>query len=254
MIRLFFSLNQLDKIKYLVLLKEIQIKSNLKLIGGGGNSKVHECCIIDYSEENIVIIKVGCNTKTNIANYNLIKSLDLPTLEFVDEGTYNNRSTLITEHLNINSEEMIYVSPNSVITEMHRKIKQLNLFENQNELIESIAENYRYENKLNEIENLYEFIFNTVSDLRRISSSKVIVEYDSYFVGSMKDSNVSEINYKIADFDNIYECKDWSFQKCFETNKVEFERMLLGYITHFVSDGQNKEDYKSIINEIKNIV
>lgn len=231
-------------------MKDIQIKSNLKLIGGGGNNKVYECCINDYAKDNVVIIKVGCNTKTNIENYNLIKSLGLPTLAFVDEGSYNNRTILITEHLNINSEKLIYVSPNSVITESHRMINQLNPFKNNNELIEPIAENCRYKNKLSEIVNLNEFIFNTMSDLRRISSSKVVVEYDSYFIGSLKDSCVSKINYKIADLDNIYECKDWSSQRCFEKNKSELEIMIRGYILHFVSDGQIKEDYNSIINKI----
>ena len=208
-------------------MKDIQIKSSLKLIGGGGNSKVYECCIVDYAQEKMIIIKVGCNTKTNINNYHLVKSLKLPTLSFVDEWIYNNRPTLITEHLNINSEKLIYVSPNSVITELHRKINQLDTFGNKNEIIESLAENFRYENKLNKINNLNEFIDNAVSDLKRISSAKIVIEYDSYFVGSRKDSSVSEINYKIADFDNIYECKDCSIQKCFDTNKSEFERMII---------------------------
>lgn len=95
-------------------MRALNIKIEPKLIGGGGNSKVYECNLEDDYTDQKVILKIGANVETNISNYKVIKSLGIPTLDFVESANYNSQTVLVTNHLN--TESLLFVTPNSVIT------------------------------------------------------------------------------------------------------------------------------------------
>ncbi len=221
-----------------------------KLIGGGGNSKVYECQSDKFPVNHKIILKIGGNIEGNIRNFELIKSLGLPSLDFLERWRFNGQVILVTNHLNLeNVSSIIFVTPNSVITDIERQLTAMKL-STKKDRIESIAENFRYDNKLSAILNFDDFISNTLEDIENVSNNNIVIEYDSYFIGSKKMQLESEINYRIADLDNIFNCQDKTKEECLEINKIEFFSMLKEFITHFVSEGNNKEKYQIKINKI----
>nr|WP_314839234.1 hypothetical protein [uncultured Flavobacterium sp.] len=235
-------------------MEEIIIEGEMNLIGAGGVSKVYECKINSISTTDLVILKVGCNVKNNIENYQFVKSLGLPTLSFVKEELFKGKTVLITEHLNSKSE-VIYVTPNSVISDEMKLLQAIYLYRGNNikEKFESIAEQFRYQNKLSEIPNFTDFINATINDLKHASISKIVIEYDSYFIGSLKNKSTSDIHYKIADLDHIFKCEDKTKEECLELNISEFKRALATFLDHFVIEGNNKIEYEEIINQINTL-
>jgi len=229
-------------------MRELYVKVEPKLIGGGGNSKVYECFLEDNYGEQMVILKIGANVEKNISNYGIIKSLGIPTLDFVESGKIYGKPALVTNHLNLESEPLIFVTPNSVITGEQRILSALNS-NNNSKRVEPIAENFRYNNKLTSILNLNDFIKQVLIGIKKASDSNIVIEFDSYFIGSKKLSEESEICYKIADLDNIYECQDKTKKECLEINKCEFFRMLNGFVRFFVKEGQNKKGYLKDLND-----
>jgi hypothetical protein len=233
---------------------EIELIGDIKYIGAGGNSKVFKCILKDDKYGRPVVLKYSNNTRANLNNYKIIKSLKLPTLKFLDERRYLGMSVLITEDLTSESE-IIYVTPNSLISETEKLINSLNphLTEKEKNKESPEAENYRYQNKLSKITNFSKFINSVIADLKLVSTAKIVIEFDSYFIGSNKKESISDIHYIIADFDNIYSCPDWAFDRLFETNKKEFLRLMTSFIDLFVVESCEKNNYDIILTEIKNI-
>lgn len=205
-------------------------------------ARFYECFLEEDYGEQKVILKIGANVERNITNYGIIKSLSIPTLDFLEGRKYYGKPTLVTNHLNVENEPLIFVTPNSVITEKQRVLSELDTIKN-TEIVEPIAENFRYNHKLTCILNLNDFIKEVLEDIKIASDSKVVIEFDSYFIGSQKLFEESEIFYKIADLDNIYKCQDKTKKECLEINKSEFFHMLDGFIKYFVKEGRNKQEY-----------
>lgn len=231
-------------------MKEIVIVGEKKLIGCGGVSKVYEC-IIDTISSEVVILKVGCDVKKNSKNFQLVKSLGLPTLKFVKEGQLDGKLVLITEHLNNNSE-IIYVTPNSVITDKMRHLEEIDNIINsiRKTRCESIAEQFRYQNKLTEITNFSEFVSAVSSDLKHASKSKIVIEFDSYFIGSLKNKSITDIDYKIADFDHIFSCEDKTVRECLDLNVSEFKKFMEMFLNYFTIENERFANYFDQINNL----
>jgi hypothetical protein len=229
---------------------EIIVKGKKKLIGCGGVSKVYECKI-DAISTDLVILKIGCDVKKNIKNFQLVKLLGLPTLQFVKEGQLDGKLVLITEHLNFKSE-IIYVTPNSVVSDQMKLLRMLDPFKNSNDedRKESIMEQYRYENKLSVINNFTDFINAATSDLKLASKSKVVIEFDSYFIGSSKNNSITDIDYKIADFDHIFICKDKTVRECFDLNISEFKKVMEMFLNSFTIENEKRTNYFEHINNL----
>lgn len=86
-------------------------------IGEGGNWKVYRCLLQGCSS---VIVKeskgfVDMAIKGSIKKYQFIKALDIPTTLFLEVSSLNGKPVLVTEDLN--SDNLCFVSPNSVKTE-----------------------------------------------------------------------------------------------------------------------------------------
>lgn len=70
------------------------------------------------------------------------------------------------------------------------------------------------------------------------SQQDVLIEFDSYFFGTQKLSEISTIDYKIVDLDNIYTATGKKSNELYDENVLAFERAICGFIRYFV----NQED------------
>lgn len=223
---------------------DIQIISK-KLIGGGGNWRVYEA-ILENEEDNPVIIKTNekvseYKINQNVSNFELIKSLNLSTLQFYQKARSLESSVILAENLN-KSKNIIYVSPNSVITDEQKFIENISgLGKNR---IVSLTEQKLYSDKTSTINNLGHFIQYMKPILLKVSQNKVLLEYDSYFLGI---SNTNILDYKIADFDNIFiDCHRLE-EDCYKLNLDELKKVLLLFISHFIIKSEQL-NFEKIIN------
>lgn len=225
-------------------------------IGEGGNWKVYRCLLQDCTS---VIVKepkgfVDMTIKGSMKNYQLIKSLDFPTTSFLEVSSLNGKPVLVTEDLNSNN--LCFVSPNSVKTEKHELVALVAcLRENfipclSSERIDSKAEQYFYKNKIKEISNLPSFLQRVKECINKASCHNISITFDSYFFSIEKGKSCSVIDYKIADWDNIEECEDVDFKKLLNANIVEFQEAMFKFLKLFVQDGEKKELYQSLTSEL----
>ncbi|SFF70609.1 hypothetical protein SAMN04488033_105129 [Salegentibacter agarivorans] len=219
--------------------------SNQQKIGEGGNWEVFEAYSENYPDYSSIILKTrngdpNCSIKKYIEKFKLIQLNELPTVSFLEKIYNDGIAYIITENLNIVSP--FYVSPNSVITkeqkETNEKLKALGSpIKNRTECV---YEQKVYEEKIKVINGLENMINKVKEDLKRVSKKGIIIDYDSYF---LKASNLENIDYKIADFDNIYEDRKNSFLDILENNFQEFERALNSFIDYFVIK-EKRNEYK----------
>lgn len=207
-----------------------------EFIGGGGNWKVYKGNL-QNGNDNPIIIKTNDKINErkidgNIKNFELTKSLGLPTLKFYEKAEFENNLVIVAE--NLNNSSSIYVSPNSVKTIQHQQLEQLN----GKITSESVTEQKLYNEKISSISNLLNFIINIKIKLSEISAIKIVLEYDSYFLGI---SNQNILDYKIADFDTIFKCDDKSIEECSQINIDELKRVLTLFIKYFVVEKKQSE-------------
>lgn len=204
--------------------------TNLELIGGGGNWKVYQGNLLNESDSSVIIKtndKINeYQINVNIKNYELTKSLNLPTLKFFKKARLDEKIVILAENLN-NISSIIYVSPNSVKTNKNKQLEQIT----GKISIESKAEQKLYKDKISDISNLFDFIQEIKLKLLQISRLKVIVEYDCYFIGI---SNENRLDYKIADFDTIFKCKDKTVEECYQINLDELKSVLTLFVEYFL--------------------
>jgi len=218
-----------------------------EIIGGGGNWKVYKGNLLN-GNDNPIIIKTNDKISEhkidgNIENFELTKSLDLPTLRFYEKALFDNNFVIIAE--NLNNCSSIYVSPNSVKTIQHQQLELLN----NKKGIESVTEQKLYNDKISSINNLSSFIENIKKKLYKISTLKIVLEFDCYFLGI---SNQNILDYKIADFDNIFECEDKSNEECYQINIDELKRTLTQYIKYFVVETEHTKLLNIVTNSVNN--
>lgn len=231
-------------------------------IGGGGNWKVYTH---NHNKEFIIKKRDGSGSfreDENFKNYETIKQIGLPTLSFfaVEYLKKYDKFVLVGENLN-SGPDIIYVSPNSIrpLPEYQREYLDENLEAVFQQMVEKerksridsmpVAERYRYENKLTQIVDFEMFCNSAIEDLKLASHRKVYISYDCYFIGSKKNSSLSDLTYKLADFDDIEECYDLSYQKIFDTNKDEFKRTMTSFLQYFVCE-MSIDNYLDYLGEL----
>ncbi|WPU99060.1 hypothetical protein SNE26_23900 [Mucilaginibacter sp. cycad4] len=182
-----------------------------------------------------------------IINHRIIKELGLPTLKKVEKRSIGGISGIVCENLNT-SEDKIYVSPNSLYSESQQLAYALNKgVLTHKERLESLAEEFRYRNKIAELTNFREFLITMGGELALASRKNVLIEFDSYFFGTQKHETISALEYKIADLDHIFINEDLDYSELFDRNCSEFKRAMSGFIKYFVSY-PNDDDYKDQLN------
>ncbi len=71
--------------------------------------------------------------------------------------------------------------------------------------------------------------------LKYVSGEKYLIEFDSYFIGTQKNTSKSKLNYKLIDLDHIFYLPDVTYDEIFSNNIHEFNRALSGFINYFVA-------------------
>lgn len=209
------------------------------------NNKTSEAFIVRLPKMNIS----GTKTNSYISNYQIIKNIDLPTLKTVEEFEFENRKGIKTEDLNY-QKECIYVTHNSLYSDSKKMIDMLSQdFVKIDENKKSPEyEEFRYRNKLKEITNFEEFIKAVKNDLLLATERDVLIEFDSYFFGTRTDSDISCIDYKIVDLDNIYTNTGKTRKKLLADNISEFKRAIKGFVKYFVNL-QNQPKYEQYLDK-----
>lgn len=187
--------------------------------------------------------------KGSIKKYQLIKALDIPTTSFLEVVSLDGKSVLVTEDLNSNN--LCFVSPNSVKTETDELLACLR--DNSipclsSERIDSKAEQYFYKNKIKEISNFPSFLQRVKEDINKAACHNISIAFDSYFFSIEKGKFCSVIDYRIADWDNIEECEDIDFKELLNANIVEFQDAMFRFLELFVQEGEKRELYQSLIS------
>jgi hypothetical protein len=222
----------------------------MEIIGQGGVWKVYG----SDDQKHVFRVPLGSSDfciKEFIKHHKLVKSLGLPTLQKVEKHEINGEVGLICEDLNISSERT-YVTHNSLYSDSAKDrddiLEVLAGRKKENRPL-SIAEQFRHQNKLDEIFNFEDFIKSIKVNLEFVTGKNVVVDYDSYFFGTLKDATQSSINYIIADLDHIRTFTDESREAILKENFSEFNRAMDGFLRHFVTSGKRNE-YLRILNDL----
>ena len=178
-----------------------------------------------------------------LCNYELIKKLGLPTLNTVERCVLGGCEGVMCDNVNY-SNGKIYVTYNSLYSDSQKLLYMLSkdILGNREERKTSLAEEFRYRNKIEEIINFEEFVISAKSDLILATKQDILIEFDSYFFGSQKYSSITEIDYKIVDLDHIFTDTNKTEEELLDLNFSEFMRALGGFLKYFVS-GNNQIKY-----------
>lgn len=192
----------------------------------------------------------GTKINSYINNYQIIKSINLPTLKTVEEFVSENRRGIKTEDLNYQNE-CLYVTHNSLYSDSKKMVDILSKhFIKSDENKKSPEyEEFRYRNKLKEITNFEVFIKAVKKDLSFATEKDVLIEFDSYFFGTRRYSDISCIDYKIVDLDNIYTNTGKTQKELLADNISEFKRAMKGFIKYFVNL-ENQPIYDQYLDKI----
>ncbi|PIF69452.1 hypothetical protein [Flavobacterium sp. 2] len=208
----------------------------MELIGQGGVWKVYKL----RNQNNVFRIPKGfaeSSINTFIKNHEIINKLGLPTLQKVEESEINGMKGIICEDIN-NSEEKIYVTYNSLYSDSQKNLHSLSkdIIKNKEERQSSLAEDFRYKNKIVEIIDFENFIIDVKIDLKNATNRDVLIDFDSYFFGTQKQKIATTIDYKIIDLDHIYTNTKKKKDELYDLNLSEFSRALNGFIRYFVTE------------------
>lgn len=208
----------------------------MELIGEGGVWKIYK---IENTNNILRIPKGFTENSINkfIENYRHIKKIGLPTLENVERYEVEGKVGVMCNNVNY-SDERIYVTHNSLYSDSQKLLHMLskNILRGKEERESSIAEDFRYKNKIDEITNFEEFVTKVKSDLKQATKHATLIEFDSYFFGTLKQSSITEIDYMIVDLDHIFTNKDINEDELFDLNLSEFSRAIKGFIKYFVTE------------------
>jgi hypothetical protein len=184
-----------------------------------------------------------------IENHKIVKALGLPTLEILEKYSTDTDIGLICEDLNISGEN-IYVTPNSLYSDSDRYrddlLAALQGKKNEKQAL-SFAEQCRYEYKLDELINFENFIRSVKADLEFATEKKTVIDFDSYFFGTLKKASSSSIDYIIADLDHICDFSGESRDFTLKENHSEFNRAMRCFLKHFVTPGKG-DGYLQYLN------
>lgn len=250
-------------------------------IGKGNHWQVFKVIVSENDNVRNVIHKRSVHPRAALRIIKIYESLSqsaMKTLAFLDLYDEN---TLETEDLNANPDEGYFVTPNTIRSAPHCGSILINLISNENvtdkelelckdfdleslindpskidhekmykiKLIDSIAERFVYDHKIEKIANFEEFIKEMLIDLMSAAKFNLSLFVDAFFFRVNPDTNM--MDYKIADFDGILCIKDsdTTTQELFAANKENFETALEEYIIYFVAE-QNQDHYIKAMKKV----
>lgn len=234
-----------------------------KRIGGGNFSDVHRISLskdieIGNRQLSKIVVKIPKENKwkvDEILNKIIaIKNSSLKTLNFAEKIILDHREVLLLEDLN-DSDDIIFVSPNTRIVnnqkeELLHSLSQTILGKQEPYVRQenSEAELFRYQNQLEEIIDFEKDINVFLSEITNASNVGVELFIDCFFFSSSKTSNVTKVDYRVADFDNI-NLNQPSIKVLRENNQREFARSYWEFVKKFFKESQKKDYYLAYLNK-----
>ena len=203
------------------IVKEVQLDNPISVNGKLYNNVACKFSI-KHSQEDI---------DRNLNIYQSLKKSNVPTLEFVEKGCYENEICLIAENL-ANREDVLFVSPNTLRNKPDTHL--IALLHKKNDYVPSKIETYLSNSKVNEIVNFNDFLNCSEKQVRLLSKKSL---------GLCED-------WLIADFDCIeIDCVDGEDDiNPFNGNMQAFLNALYEFVLFFVAE-KNQAKYLDIISE-----
>lgn len=221
--------------------------TDIKFIGQGGNNKVY-LLIRDYKGFGSAVIKapqsfIDISINKFFEVYVLLKRYGITTTAFLEECTFNGKRAVITE--NLHKPDYTYIDANPHLESEFEK--QLRLLDegmgiSHSQVKEPEEERKFADRKFKEVTNIVDFANRHINTLKQVSVAHIYLEYDCYFY-KVKNAEITDIDYIIADWDNIYEYNE---PNLFEKNKEEFKTSLGQFLMWYVVEDKAKE-YEKVI-------
>jgi hypothetical protein len=241
---------------------EWNITSKKEFIGSGAHWKVYRCFLDDSQQINTIkinqfVYKLNKHNndneiEENIELYKAILNAKMPTLEFYFRETFQNKDVIIAEDLNAGS--CLYVSPNNAKNNSsNSKIVALLSNREIDDDYDNNAEAFLMNNKIDEINNFDDFITVICSDMDKVTKSELGMCEDNFFFGVKKNQKVTDITYKIADFETIMTNSDGSLAYSEEIvlkNTMTMLNSFCEFIMLFVSDVKRPIYQRNVENRI----
>lgn len=216
-----------------------------EFVGEGGTHCVYQCEVVGKDYLMPLVLKIFKNPISNkvdeeLQNYQVIKSLNIPTLTLLEKVEFEERPAFIGQYLNAGN--WFFVSPNHVITDRDQELEKIEPGRLR-KLFKVVAEQELYDRKLEGIQNLTEVITAALADLKTASQAKYQINGDSYFLGVIRTERKSPLRYIVGDFGDINYCPEWTFAALYENNVLQIKGALLEFVMHFVIE-KNQQYYK----------
>lgn len=221
---------------------------DLELIGGGGNNLVYRPIAGRTDCEGYVVRVPKCNAQKSCAIIDIwrkLQNINIPTLSFVDPCLVDGKEAILCEDLFTHGK--IYVSPNSVETDEDKQCREISeaLFSSKHKIhINNYQEQALYKQKIAGICNVEDCLNNVKLDLKQAATNKIFLDFDCYFFGFVPTEDEVNLDYKIADFDNIHMEVDDS--ELYEKMCELFTETFMKFIQFFV-DENKQEDLVTVI-------
>lgn len=183
----------------------------------------------------------------NLNIYQSLKKSNVPTLEFVEKGCFENENCLIAENL-ANREDSLFVSPNTL---RNKVVSLLRAFcHKEYDYVQSKNEIYLSNNKVNEIINFSDFMNRSEKQIHLLSEKYLDLCEDALFFGVDKKTRSKLTVWLIADFDCIeIDCVDEEDDiNPFNGNMQVFLNALYEFVLFFVAE-KNQAKYFDVISK-----
>lgn len=254
---------------------------NEEQIGNGNHWNVFKVTLSDNQKVTSVIHKRSVQPHAApgiIRIYERLSRSKMKTLAFLNLYDEN---TLETEDLNANPDDGYFVTPNTVRSAPHCGSILIKIIDNETvtneelelckdfdlkdliddpskidqdnmqkiKLINSVAERFVYENKIDKIENFEQFVSEMLSDLMSAAKYNLSLFVDAFFFRVNPVTHM--MDYKIADFDGIIHLKGSkiTLQELFDANKENFEIAIQEFIIFFVAE-ENQDHYIKMLSDL----
>lgn len=234
-------------------------------IGWGAHSDVYRICLnnailIEEAEFKSIVVKLPKKGKWYIdeilSKITSLKNAGLRTLSFAKKINLRGIDTLLVEDLN-NDDETIFVSPNTRIinyeTEkiLHHLTQKVLEDNGQYKMEEnSKAEEYRRENKLDEIINFKEDLSIFLNEMKTSEIAGITLFKDCFFFSSSLKTTSTKIDYKIADFDCV-NCDNLMINEDLQgLNQKEFIASYQEFVEKYFNASPLKTGYIEYLTKI----
>ena len=172
------------------IVKEVQLDKPISVNGKLYNNVACKFSI-KHSQEDI---------DRNLNIYQSLNKSNVPTLEFMEKGTFENENCLIAENL-VNRDDVLFVSPNTLRNKPNPFV--IALLHKKNDYVPSKNETYLFDNKVNEIINFNDFLKRSEKQIHLLSEKRLGLCEDALFFGVDKKTRSKLTDWLIADFDCI---------------------------------------------------